>query len=193
MKHILNSCGSKNIIISSFVTFFLFANIKSTEAAYTNLTMCKDSPAFQKRLFSSLKKVEARKKLYSNQSKEYFALIKQSDSIKSRFNKYEKANLLCGKDGLPHLITSGQWDHASEFTLPGILFLYIAGWIGWSSRKYISYANSTENPFESEIIINVPIALSFMASGFAWPFSAIKELKTGLLLVSDKEITTSPR
>lgn len=193
MKLILRSCFPKNLFISSLLAFFLFANVGSAEATYTNLTICKNSPAFQKRLSSALKKVDARKKLYLTQSKEYFALVKESELIKSRFNKYDNSGLLCGKDGLPHLIVSGQWDHANEFTIPGILFIYIAGWIGWSSRKYLSYANSTENAFESEIIINVPIALSFMASGFAWPFSAIKELKTGILLASDKEITTSPR
>jgi photosystem I subunit 3 len=35
------------------------------------------------------------------------------------------------KEGLPRIIASGQWDHANEFVIPGVLFLYITGWIGW--------------------------------------------------------------
>jgi photosystem I subunit 3 len=39
------------------------------------------------------------------------------------------------------------------------LVLYITGWIGWVGRKYIRAVSTTKNPAESEIIINVPLAL----------------------------------
>ena len=47
--------------------------------------------------------------------------------------------------------------------------------------------------FKNEIIINVPVALGMMASGFLWPLSAWNELIAGDLLVSGDEVTVSPR
>ena len=55
------------------------------------------------------------------------------------------------------------------------------------------YASTTNDPFENEIIINVPIAIAMMNSGFLWPVEAWKELTTGDLLASDDEVTRSPR
>lgn len=101
--------------------------------------------------------------------------------------------MLCGKEGLPRIIASGQWDRANEFVIPGIIFLYITGWIGWVGRKYVRYASTTKNPFENEIIIDVPVALKFMNSGFLWPVEAWKEFVTGDLLASEDDVTVSPR
>jgi photosystem I subunit 3 len=84
---------------------------------------------------------------------------------------------------------SGQWDHANEFVIPGVLFLYITGWIGWVG-KYVR-ASTTQNPFENEIIINVPVAIGIMNSGFLWPVEAWKELTSGDLLASDDDVTVS--
>jgi photosystem I subunit 3 len=172
---------------------FLFFNIQPAKADFSSLTPCKDSPAFQKRLASSVKKLENRVKLYTPESKESKFLLKEIDATKARFERYGSSNLLCGKEGLPRIIASGQWDHANEFVIPGILFIYITGWIGWVGRKYVRYASSTENPFENEIIINVPVALTIMNSGFLWPVEAWKEFTSGDLLASADDITTSPR
>lgn len=193
MKHILKPFLIRSFLGIITLVFFLQTSINPALASFNTLAACKDSPAFQKRLLTATKKLEARKKLYANNSKEYYALVKEIESTTARFKKYENASLLCGKEGLPRIIVSGQWDHASEFMVPGILFLYITGWIGWVGRKYISYANSTENAFEAEIIINIPAALSMMLSGFAWPYDALRELKAKTLFVSDEEITISPR
>jgi photosystem I subunit 3 len=175
-------------------SFFLMTNgVSPANADFKNLTSCKDSPAFQKRLTSSVKKLENRLKLYTPESKETLFLNKQIASTKARFERYGNSNLLCGKEGLPRIIASGQWDHANDFVVPGIIFIYITGWIGWVGRKYIRYATTTENAFESEIIINVPVALAIMNSGFLWPVEAWKELTTGDLLAADDDVTVSPR
>ena len=185
---------SKILFFAAFSTYLLTSESKCVLATdFKALIPCKESPIFQKRLISSTKKLENRLKFYTADSNSAIALKKEITLTKDRFNQYKAGNLLCGKDGLPRIIATGQWDHANEFIAPGILFLYIAGWIGWSGRKYIRYANSTENAFENEIIINVPIAISIMASGFSWPFNALNELITGDLLSSDEEITISPR
>jgi len=175
------------------LSFFFQTEINPANADFNVLTTCKESPAFQKRLNTSVKKLENRLKLYTPESKEAIALIKEIEKTKGRFERYGNSNLLCGKDGLPRIIASGQWDHANEFIIPGLLFLYITGWIGWVGRKYVRYASQTDDPFENEIIINVPVALAIMTSGFLWPVDAWKEFVTGDLLASDDDVTVSPR
>jgi photosystem I subunit 3 len=176
-----------------FSVALLNVNLKEAQADFSNLTPCKESPAFQKRLNSSIRKLENRVKLYTPDSKESKFLLNEIESTKARFERYGNSTLLCGKEGLPRIIASGQWDHATEFVIPGILFLYITGWIGWSGRKYIRYSSTTENAFENEIIINVPIALSIINSGFLWPIESWKEFTSGDLLASDDDVTISPR
>lgn len=168
-------------------------NIQPASADFNALVPCKESPAFQKRLTNSVKKLENRLKLYTADSKESKFLLNEITATKNRFERYSESNLLCGKEGLPRIIASGQWDHANEFVIPGILFLYITGWIGWSGRKYLRYASTTENAFENEIIINVPVALSIMNSGFLWPLESWKEFTSGDLLAAEDDVTVSPR
>lgn len=183
-------------IFSCFI-FSLFLIVNSNpqvaSANFNALVSCKESPAFQKRLNSSVKKLENRLKLYTPESKEAKLLINEINATKNRFERYGESNLLCGKEGLPRIIASGQWDHANEFIIPGILFIYITGWIGWSGRKYLRYASTTENAFENEIIINVPVALGIMNSGFLWPVESWKEFTSGDLLEAEDDVTVSPR
>jgi photosystem I subunit 3 len=157
------------------------------------LTKCSDSAAFEKRLKSSVKKLEQRLSLYKADTPPALALEQQIERTKARFDKYNRSELLCGADGLPHLVADGRWSHAAEFTIPGLGFIYIAGWIGWVGRKYIRAVSMTKNPAESEIIINVPLALKIMSTGYIWPISAWQELTSGELLAAKGEITVSPR
>jgi photosystem I subunit 3 len=193
MKINIQNFLSKLCSLAIFSIFFFNTDIKSANADFTALTPCKESPAFQKRLASSLKKLDNRLKLYTPESREAKALVKKIEGTKARFERYGNSNLLCGKEGLPRIIASGQWDHANEFVIPGLLFLYITGWIGWVGRKYLRYASTTENSFENEIIINVPVALSIMNSGFVWPIEAWKEFTSGDLLAAEEDVTVSPR
>lgn len=193
MKINIQNFLSKFCSLTIFSFIFFSADIKSANADFSALTPCKESPAFKKRLDSSLKKLDNRLKLYTPDSREAQALIKKIEGTKTRFERYGNSGLLCGKEGLPRIIATGQWDHANEFVVPGILFLYITGWIGWVGRKYVRYASTTENAFENEIIINVPVAISMMNSGFLWPIEAWKQLTSGDLLASDDEVTVSPR
>ena len=177
------------------LTFFSFSflNIQPAVADFNNLTPCKESPAFEKRLNSSVKKLENRLKLYPPESKEASFLNAEIEATKARFERYGNSNLLCGKEGLPRIIATGQWDRANEFVIPGLIFLYITGWIGWVGRKYLRYVSTSENSFENEIIINVPVAISIMNSGFLWPVEAWKQFSSGDLLAAEDDITKSPR
>jgi len=157
------------------------------------LTKCSDSAAFAKRQKTSVKKLEQRMATYEADSPPSLALQQQIDRTNARFDKYSRSDLLCGSDGLPHLIADGRWSHAAEFIIPGFGFIYISGWIGYVGRKYVRAVSTTKNPAESEIIINVPLALKIMATGYIWPISAWQELISGDLVAPTDEVTVSPR
>ncbi len=97
--------------------FLWFGVAPALSANAATLTPCKDSPAFQQRAEAS-----------------------QSATAPRRFAAY--SSLLCGEEGLPHLVVDPTAAHVGEFTIPAILFLYIAGWIGWAGRSYIQAAKN---------------------------------------------------
>jgi photosystem I subunit 3 len=135
---------------------------------YANLTPCGDNPAFVQR-----------------------AKAAQTPKDQARFERY--STLLCGEEGLPHLIADGNLGHLSEFVIPGLAFLYIAGWIGWSGRSYLQAAQKTKSPEEMEIIINVPLAVKCSLGGATWPLAAFGEFSSGAMFAKESEITVSPR
>ena len=178
----------------TFLTLSIFSFTPQIASAdVSGLVPCKDSAVFKKRLDGSVKKLSDRLANYDEGTPEYLALQAQIERTEARFDKYGKQGLLCGADGLPHLIADGRPSHAGEFVLPGIMFLYIAGWIGWSGRSYLQFAKKTDKPNENEIIINVPVAIGMMSASFLWPLAAWKELVSGELLVPGDEVTVSPR
>lgn len=180
-------------IIANIFAVLLILSPNQAFAEIGGLTKCSESTAFNKRLKTSIKKLELRMSQYETDSPPALALQQQIDRTKVRFDKYSRSNLLCGTDGLPHLIADGRWDHAAEFTLPGFGFLYIAGWIGWVGRKYVRAVSTTKNPTENEIIINVPLALKIMTTGYIWPISAWQELISNDLVAPKDKISVSPR
>ena len=181
-----------NLIALLFAVLVAFTPSQAF-AEIGGLTKCSDSPAFNKRLTTSVKKLEQRMSQYEADSPPALALQQQVDRTKARFDKYGRSDLLCGTDGLPHLIADGRWSHAAEFIFPGFGFIYISGWIGWVGRKYLRAVSTTKNPSESEIIINVPLALKIMTTGYIWPISAWQELVNGDLVAPKDEVTVSPR
>ena len=181
----------------NLTNIFLFVLItlmpKQALADIGGLTKCSESTAFEKRLKTSVKKLEQRVSKYEKGTPPALALEQQIERTKARFDKYSRSELLCGSDGLPHLIADGRWSHAAEFILPGFGFIYISGWIGWVGRKYVRAVSTAKNPTENEIIINVPLALKIMTTGYIWPISAWQDLISGDLIASDENITVSPR
>lgn len=112
-----------------------------------------------------------------------------------RFRKYAENGALCGPEGLPRLIVDGGLDHLGDFTTPGLLFLYIAGLIGWSGRAYLQAVKKLEGaaPESKELVIDVPLALQCVGAGLLWPVGAVKELLSGELTAKDDEIPVSIR
>ena len=161
---------------------------------YAGLTPCKTSKAFAKREKAEIKALKKRLKKYDSESAPALALNATIEKTKTRFANYGEAGLLCGKDGLPHLIVDGNLEHLGEFAVPGLGFLYVAGWIGYAGRSYVQMNKETAaKPTEGEIIIDVPAALGVMFQAGAWPLLAGLELKNGTLTAPESEITVSPR
>ena len=183
----------KIISLLSIIYLCIAYQPHTATASVSGLTPCKDSAAFNKRLQGNIKKLELRLSKYDPNTPPALALEAQIVKTKNRFDKYGQAGLLCGTDGLPHLITDGRWSHAGDFIFPGLLFIYITGWIGWVGRGYLQAVAKTKKPTEKEIIIDVPLALKFSASGFTWPLAAMQEFTSGKLTETDDNITTSPR
>nr|YP_009502046.1 photosystem I reaction center subunit III [Porolithon onkodes]ASB29648.1 photosystem I reaction center subunit III [Porolithon onkodes] len=179
--------------MSLMIAVLLLFNPLVSSADVAGLQLCKDSPAFAKRLNNSVKKLEVRLAQYDQSTPPFLAIQKQIDKTKKRFDNYGKAGLLCGADGLPHLVTDGRWNHAGEFIFPGLLFIYITGWIGWVGRGYLQAISKEKKPVEKEIVIDVPLALKFSASGFTWPLAAWQEFTSGNFLADNDDITISPR
>merc|ERR1719409_1234405 len=163
-------------------------------APYAGLTPCKKNKAFAKREKAEIKALEKRLKKYDAESAPALALNATIEKTKTRFKNYGEAGLLCGADGLPHLIVDGNLEHLGEFAIPGIGFLYVAGWIGYAGRSYVMLnKEASSKPTEGEIIIDVPMALGLMFEAGAWPVKAFFELKNGTLTAPESEITVSPR
>jgi photosystem I subunit III len=159
-------------LFAAILVVSLWISFAPVASAY-NLVPCKDSPAF------------------NDLAKNARSTNGDPASAKARFEMYSQA--MCGPEGYPHLIVDGSLDKAGDFLIPSVLFLYIAGWIGWVGRAYLQIAKKSATPEEKEIIIDVPVAISCMLTGFLWPLAALKEITTGEMFAKDDEITVSPR
>jgi photosystem I subunit III len=138
-------------------------------AANLNLVPCNESAAFQQR--------------QSSAPEGYY--------YTKPFEVYS-SELLCGEDGLPHLPLD-RLDRAVDVAIPMGLFLYVAGFIGWSGRAYLQAAGKSANPEEKEIFIDLPLTLQSLIKGLFWPLLALQEVLSGKLTVKESEITVSPR
>lgn len=144
------------------------------KAVQVNLVPCSESPAFLQRA------QDARN------------TTSDPNSGEKRFERYAQAQ--CGPEGLPHLIVDGRLDRIGDFTIPGILFLYLAGWIGWAGRSYLQENKKQGGDVElNEVVVKVPLAIKSFAAGATWPLGAVKELLSGELTAKDEEIPISPR
>ncbi|KAK4421005.1 Photosystem I reaction center subunit III, chloroplastic [Sesamum alatum] len=162
---------SAALAISSII---LSAPVLPASADISGLTPCKDSKQFAKREKQEIKKLESSLKLYAPDSAPALAIKATVEKTKRR--------AVVWIDGLPHLIVSGDQRHWGEFITPGILFLYIAGWIGWAGRSYLIAIRDEKKPTQKEIIIDVPLANRLIWRGFSWPVAAYREYLNGELI-----------
>merc|ERR1711918_320399 len=88
-----------------------------------------------------IKDLQKRLKKYEPDSAPAFALKATMERTEKRFDFYGQSGLLCGADGLPHLIADPgfalKYGHAGDIFIPTFGFLYFAGWLGHSGRLYL--------------------------------------------------------
>ncbi|MCT0214120.1 MULTISPECIES: Photosystem I reaction center subunit III [unclassified Synechococcus] len=140
----------------------------AAHADIAGLTPCAESPRFQARSSAA-----------------------STPQAKARFENYSQA--LCGTDGLPRLIVDGRWSHAGDFLIPGLLFLYIAGTIGWAGRSYLIAIRGSKDATMREIQIDMPLAFKSTLGAAVWPLAAFKEFVGGAMVEADSKVTVSPR
>ncbi len=155
------------VLLSAFLLIG-FAPVASATESVAGLTPCAESPRFQQR-----------------------ASAASTDQAKARFNVYSQA--LCGDDGLPRLIVDGRFSHAGDFLIPGLLFLYIAGTIGWAGRSYLMAIRGSKDATMREIQIDMPLAFKSTLSAAVWPLAAFSEFAGGKMVEADSKVTVSPR
>merc|ERR550514_906900 len=170
-----------------------FIDPSSAFADISGLTPCAESKAFAKLKKQELKELQKRMKKYEADSAPAIALKATMARTEKRFDFYGNSGLLCGADGLPHLIADPgfaiKYGHAGDIFIPTFGFLYFAGWLGHSGRIYLE---ATKNRTK-EIIIDVPLAFVCLGKAFGWPALVAGELKNGTLLEKESNITVSPR
>lgn len=192
-----NQDGAKKVmtavLATAIATSTLTVDVHEAYADVAGLTPCNESKAFKKREKQAVKSLDRRLKQYEAGSAPALALEATKKNTQERFKKYGSYGLLCGSDGYPHLIVDGDLNHLGEFVIPGLGFLYIAGWIGYAGRSYVMAIKSEKTPTEKEIIIDVPMALGLMFAAGAWPLKAFEELRNGELTEKEENITVSPR
>lgn len=157
-------------LLALILAIFLWVNIVPPALAEnTTLVPCNKSPAFVERV--------------KNAPDSYYTT--------KPFKAYSK-NLLCGDDGLPHLPLD-RLSLAFDVITPIAMFLYIAGWIGWTGRSYLIAIRKQGAAEEKELFIDMPLFVGCMLMAFAWPAAAFKEFATGELVAKDEEIPISVR
>jgi len=157
----------------------------ATTAKAPWLQPCKDNKKYHKKFKDAIYKLQTRQKKYTTGG----VIAKRFDLEIAQTKRVEEAygNRLCGKaDGTPRTIASGE-NVRGSIVIPGLMFLYIAGWIGWAGRSYLNRTKSAEK----EMFIEIPLALTCMASGFAWPVNAWQEIVNGQMTVPDSELYQS--
>merc|ERR1712224_1077612 len=192
-KKIVTSCV-KSIATGSIVLASPFLlNCKTANSDISGLTPCAESKGFAKLEKQELKELQKRLKKYAPESAPALALKATMERTEKRFDFYGQSGLLCGADGLPHLIADPgfalKYGHAGDIFIPTFGFLFFAGWLGHAGRLYLE-ATRDKN---KEIIIDVPLAAACFGKALGWPVLVSSELANGTLLEEDSNITISPR
>jgi len=140
-----------------------------------NTTLCKDNPKFQELKTARYQSLDEQiAKAGATAYAEQLKATKASWEV--RYARTEKAQ--CDSTtGLPHLIVDGRLSNAGDFLIPSILFLYLAGALGWAGRDYLL---KTGNAMD-EILIDFPKAIQSLLMGLAWPALAIPQLASGAI------------
>lgn len=108
----------------------------------------------------------------------------------------------CDENGVPGLISDPglafKVGRGGDTVIPFFGLLYFNGWLLHQGKKYLRFlhanAKDASDAREKELgtFWSLPMALYFLATGWAWPVDAFNELKTGRLIADDKYVTDVP-
>jgi photosystem I subunit 3 len=155
---------------------------RSNPIASGILEQCKDNKKYKKNLKNELYKFDQSKKKYPAGSVVWNRIEASKKLAERRAEAY--GTRWCGKkDGRPRVLTTFE-SFRGGVLVPAIMFLYIAGQIGWAGRSYLLRTQDAQK----EINIDVPLALNCMVSAFAFPVLAWQEIVNGEMVVSDRDI-----
>ena len=88
-------------------------------------------------------------------------------------------------------LAGGVWDNVWELTIPAMMFIYIAGCIGWAGRTYLIKVRDRKDAAMAEIILDVRLAIRCILTSAIWPVEAHFEARSGNL--TESNVTVSPR
>ena len=88
-------------------------------------------------------------------------------------------------------LANGKWDSVWELTVPAMMFIYIAGCIGWAGRKYLIIVRERKDAAMAEIMIDVKLAIRCILTSAIWPVEAHYEATNGKM--TEPYVTVSPR
>jgi len=178
-------------LVAGLLLAVFSAPAKATEDAQIwtskakNLELCKDNKKYHKKIKDQIYKITQRQKKYPKGSVVFNRFEKKIAQVKRREEAY--GDRYCGKkDGLPRVIATGE-NVRGGVVIPGLMFLYTAGWIGWAGRSYLL---RTQDEMK-ELNIDVPLALTCMASGFSWPVAAWQAIVNGEMVKKDTDLHRS--
>jgi len=101
--------------------------------------------------------------------------------------------LSCGTNGLPRSDSfDGRFSHAGDFLIPGLLFLYIAGTIGWGRpRLLMAIRQVARMPPCVKSRSTLPWRKSTLAAA-VWPLAAFNESSVGKMMKPDSKVDRLP-
>merc|ERR1712224_666143 len=176
-----------------FMALIMLITPAISDAEISGLTLCSSSEGFKKRKNNEIKALMKKIRKFDDNSAPTAAIKTIIDRINKRFRVYSDSGLLCGGDGLPHLISDPgmalKYGHAGDTLIPTLRFIYFSGFLGHSGRIYLEETRNSEH----EIIIDVPLAFSALGRGLGWPLLVFTLIRTGNLTDSEENITVSPR
>jgi photosystem I subunit 3 len=136
-KEVVSQMG-KAAAAAALSLAFGFSSVDAAFADVAGLTPCADSKAFAKRKKQEVKGLNKRLKQYEAGSAPALALQATIEKTEKRFDTYAKQGLLCGTDGLPHLIADPglalRYGHAGD-VLVRLLFVFLLLWCIASSTE----------------------------------------------------------
>merc|ERR1712224_628808 len=107
---------------ATFAAIMVLTSVKPAYAEISGLSPCAESKAFAKRKKQELKELQKRMKKYDADPAPAIALKATMERTEKRFDFYGKSGLLCGSDGLPHLIADPgfalKYGHAGDIFIP---------------------------------------------------------------------------